>query len=71
MANTLPTDNSVINDLAITQTSDPRVLIAKVTPRDWRTLVRDDVSGWDITGPSYPTKSEALANVATVAAYAY
>lgn len=55
----------------MTETSDPRVRVENYGPKNWRTLVRDDVSGWGITGPPYPTKAEALVNVDHVARYAY
>jgi hypothetical protein len=50
---------------SITPTRDKRVRIAGYGPGNWRTEVptEDGLSGWDITGPPYATKAEALASI--------
>lgn len=50
---------------SITRTKDARVRIAGYGPGNWRTEVptEDGLTEWDITGPAYATKTEALANV--------
>jgi outer membrane murein-binding lipoprotein Lpp len=47
-----------------TKTHDPRVQVANHGPANWRTEVQDEPgAAWDITGPPYPTKAEALLHV--------
>lgn len=50
---------------SITPTRDKRVRIAGYGPGNWRTEVptEDGLTEWDITGPPYATKADALANV--------
>lgn len=55
----------------ITQTHNLGVRIANYGDGAFRLLVCDHASGWDITGPAYPTKGEAFANVDRVAAEFY
>jgi hypothetical protein len=46
------------------KTHDPRVQVANHGPGNWRTEVQDEPgASWDITGPPYPTKAEALLHV--------
>jgi hypothetical protein len=48
----------------ITPTADPRVRIAYLGPRNWRTEVRESVNGsWCVTGPAHLTRAEALLSV--------
>lgn len=53
------------------ETSNSGVRIENYGRKNWRTLVRDEASGWAITGPAYPTKGEALVNVERVASEYY
>jgi hypothetical protein len=47
-----------------TKTHDPRVRVANHGTGNWRTEVQDEPgASWDITGPPYPTKAEALLHV--------
>jgi hypothetical protein len=55
----------------ITKTSDPRVKIGRQSASEYVAIACDDASGWDRTGPVYPTAAEALANVARVATEYY
>lgn len=50
---------------SVTPTRDKRVRIAGYGPGNWRTEVptEDGLTGWDITGPPYATKAEALSRV--------
>lgn len=49
---------------SITPTKDPRVRVANHGPRNWRTEVQDEPgAAWDITGPPYASKAEALLHV--------
>jgi hypothetical protein len=48
---------------SITPTKDARVRIVGYGGSNWRTEVRDGDGQFDITGPPYATKTEALANV--------
>ena len=50
-----------------TKTSHPRIRITNYGRGHWRTEACDDCGEWSITGPLYPTKLEALANVREVA----
>lgn len=54
-------------------TEDQRVMIGRHNGGGggYRTIVCDDATGWDYTGPAYPTKSEAFANVPRVAVEYY
>jgi hypothetical protein len=45
------------------QTKDPRVQVTNFGPANWRTVVKDDLGDWAVTGPPYPTRTEALTNV--------
>jgi hypothetical protein len=45
------------------KTKDPRVQVTSFGRENWRTVVKDDCGDWAITGPPYPTKTEALVNV--------
>lgn len=52
-----------------TKTHDPRVQVVNHGPENWRTEVQDEPgASWDITGPPYPTKAEALLHVDETAA---
>lgn len=52
------------------KTKDPRVRVENYGPGNWRTVARDDIGEWAITGPPYATRAEALANVdATIAVF--
>jgi hypothetical protein len=51
----------------ITQTHNLGVRVANYGDGFFRLLVCDSASGWDITGPAYPTKGEAFSNVDRVA----
>jgi hypothetical protein len=51
------------------KTSDPRIRVTNHGRENWRTEVQDGRGApWDITGPPYPTKAEALSHVDQVAA---
>ena len=55
----------------ITPTQHPRVIVGWNGPRkgmDFVLLFKDDTGDWDRSGPVYPTKTEALANVPARAA---
>lgn len=46
------------------KTHDPRVRVANHGHEDWRTEVQDEPGAeWSITGPPYPTRTEALLHV--------
>ena len=52
-----------------TKTHDPRVRVVSHGTGNWRTEVQDEPgASWDITGPPYPTKAEALLHVDETAA---
>lgn len=49
-----------------TPTRNPRIRIVNHGLKNWRTEVLDDLGSWDITGPPYATKAEALLYVPDV-----
>lgn len=53
-------------DASVTPTADPRITIFDGGRKNWRTVARDDIGEWAITGAPYATKTEALANVPAV-----
>jgi hypothetical protein len=48
------------------KTKDPRVRVTGFGRENWRTVARDDCGDWAITGPPYPTRTEALLAVDAV-----
>ena len=50
----------------MTPTRNPRIRIVNHGPQNWRTEAKDDSGSWDITGPPYATKLEALSQVDNV-----
>jgi hypothetical protein len=49
-----------------TPTRNPRIRVAFYGRLNWRTEVKDDLGHWDITGPPYATRDEALLQVDAV-----
>lgn len=50
------------------KTKDARVRVENYGRENWRTVAKDDSGEWAITGPPYPTRTEALVNVDAVVA---
>ena len=49
-----------------TPTRNDAIVIVNYGRQNWRTVVRDACDDWDITGPAYATKLEALSMVAEI-----
>ena len=59
--------NAAIDGLPTTPTRNDRIRIVNAGGRkNWRTVVQDDCGDWDITGPPYATKMEALSMVSEI-----
>ena len=58
--------NPALEGLPTTQTRNDRIRIVNCGRKNWRTVVQDDCGDWDITGPPYATKMEAMSMIAEV-----
>lgn len=68
LGRTQPEGRHIMSEPKISPTADPRVRIAYLGPRNWRTEVRESVNGsWCVTGPAHLTRAEALLSVDGVA----
>ena len=47
-------------EASVTPTTNPRIAIFNGGDRNWRTVAKDDLDEWAITGPPYATKGEAF-----------